>query len=182
LSWLIVTLPYWPRCSQGRHVELWTVSGTVYRYDALQRKLFSNLQSQEFFFSPKKSQSNARSVLEHCHFPYNENPTRALNTASLKCCLPSTDVIDRWGKIHACVWRFKVGSSKPITLKLTKFSQKNKVRYFPNRMVYNEHNSPPRTRACQSTGGLTSTCLQTKEKDDAASLAVTLVEYPVVVI
>ena len=30
-----------------------------------------------------------------CHFIYNENPTRALNTTSLKCCLPSTDGIDR---------------------------------------------------------------------------------------
>ena len=28
-------------------------------------------------------------------FSYNENPTRALNTASLKCCLPLTDSIDR---------------------------------------------------------------------------------------
>ena len=31
------------------------------------------------------------------HFPYNENP-RALNTTSFKCCLQSTDAIDRWGK------------------------------------------------------------------------------------
>ena len=29
------------------------------------------------------------------HFPYNENPTRALNTTSFKCCLLSTDDIDR---------------------------------------------------------------------------------------
>ena len=28
-----------------------------------------------------------------CHFPCNEKPTRALNTTSLKCCLPSTDAI-----------------------------------------------------------------------------------------
>ena len=34
---------------------------------------------------------------------YNENPTRALNTTSLKCCLPSSDAIDRWEKIHTCV-------------------------------------------------------------------------------
>ena len=40
------------------------------------------------------------------HFSYNENPTRALNTASLKCCLPSTDAIDRRERIHAYVWRF----------------------------------------------------------------------------
>ena len=33
-----------------------------------------------------------------CHFPYNENPMRALNTTSLKCCLPSADAIDRQGK------------------------------------------------------------------------------------
>ena len=37
------------------------------------------------------------------HFPYNENPTRALNTTSLKCCLPSTDAIKRRRKIHVCV-------------------------------------------------------------------------------
>ena len=28
-----------------------------------------------------------------------------------KCCLPSTDAIDRWEKIHICEWRFKVASS-----------------------------------------------------------------------
>ena len=32
------------------------------------------------------------------HFPYNENPTRALNTTSLKYCLSSTDAVDRRGK------------------------------------------------------------------------------------
>ena len=44
------------------------------------------------------------------HFLYNDNLTRAINTTSLKCCLPSTDTIDRWEKIHTCVWRFKVAS------------------------------------------------------------------------
>ena len=29
---------------------------------------------------------------------YNKNPVRALNTTSFKCCLQSTDTIDRWGK------------------------------------------------------------------------------------
>ena len=29
-----------------------------------------------------------------------ENPTRALNTTSLKCWLPSTDAIDRWKKFR----------------------------------------------------------------------------------
>ena len=37
------------------------------------------------------------------HFPYNQNPTRALKTISLKCCLPSTDAIDRWEKNLACI-------------------------------------------------------------------------------
>ena len=37
-----------------------------------------------------------------CHFPCNENLTRALNTTSLKCCLPSTDAIVKREKItHA---------------------------------------------------------------------------------
>ena len=49
------------------------------------------------FFAKKKSDSSARNVLEHCcYFPYNENPARALNTTSLKWCLPSTDAINRW--------------------------------------------------------------------------------------
>ena len=42
------------------------------------------------------------------HFPDNKNPTRALNTTSLKCRLPSNDAIERREKIHACVWRFMV--------------------------------------------------------------------------
>ena len=66
---------------------------------------------QESGLLPKKSESSAL-LQSFCHFPYNENPTRALNTTSLKCCLPSTDVIDRWEKIHACIWRFKVVSCK----------------------------------------------------------------------
>ena len=39
------------------------------------------------------------------HFTYNENPMRALNTTSIKCCLPLTDTIDRQAKIHACVMK-----------------------------------------------------------------------------
>ena len=36
------------------------------------------------------------------HFSYNENPKRALHTTSMKCCLPSTDAIDRREKFtHA---------------------------------------------------------------------------------
>ena len=58
------------------------------------------------------------------HLPYNEIPTRPLNTTSLKCCLPSADAIDRREKYHACVWRFKVVSCKRALLKSTRFSQK----------------------------------------------------------
>ena len=52
---------------------------------------------------------------------------RALNTTSLKCYLTSTDAINMWEKIHACVWRFKVASCKRTSLKSTRLSQK-KVR------------------------------------------------------
>ena len=57
------------------------------------------------------------------HFPHNENPTRALNTISLKYCLLSTDAIDRPEKMHDCVWSFKVASCQRASLKSTRFSQ-----------------------------------------------------------
>jgi hypothetical protein len=50
-------------------------------------------------YRQKKFESSAL-LRSFCNFPYNENPTRALNTTSLKCCLPSTDAIDRQEKIH----------------------------------------------------------------------------------
>ena len=37
------------------------------------------------------------------------------------------------GKIHACVWRFKIASCKRASLKSTRFSQNNKFGYFFNR-------------------------------------------------
>jgi hypothetical protein len=37
------------------------------------------------------------------HFPYNENPTRAVNATSFKFCFLSIDSIDSRGKFHACV-------------------------------------------------------------------------------
>ena len=61
-----------------------------------------------------------------CHFPYNENPKRALNTISFKCSLPSTDTIDKQEKIHVCIWRFKVASCKHALLESTRFPQKQK--------------------------------------------------------
>ena len=65
------------------------------------------------------------------HFPYTENLTRALNTTSLKYCLPSTESIDRWKKIHAYIWRFKVALCKHTSLKSTRVLQKM-VGYFSN--------------------------------------------------
>ena len=69
------------------------------------------------------------------NFPYNENPVRAQNT-SHKWCLPSTVAINRQEKIYACVWRFKVTMCKHASLKSTRFSQKDKVGYFSNWVVY----------------------------------------------
>ena len=37
------------------------------------------------------------------HFHYNENPMRALNTTSFKCCLPSADATDRREKFTICM-------------------------------------------------------------------------------
>ena len=51
---------------------------------------------------PKKSESSVLLQLFH-YFPYNENPTRALNTTSLKYYLPSIDAIDRRERIHMCI-------------------------------------------------------------------------------
>ena len=52
--------------------------------------------------SPKKSESSGL-LQSFRHFPYNENPTRALKTTSLIYCLPSTDAIDRQEQINVCV-------------------------------------------------------------------------------
>ena len=64
------------------------------------------------------------------HFPYNENPTRALNTTSLKCGLPAINAIDRRKKIYTCIWRFKDTSCKRAS-----FRKRNKVGYFSNRKL-----------------------------------------------
>ena len=61
------------------------------------RRVRSLVNTQESGFLPKKSESSEL-LQAFCHFPYNENLTRALNTNSLKWCLPSTDAIDRWEK------------------------------------------------------------------------------------
>jgi hypothetical protein len=60
------------------------------------------------------------------YFPNDENLMGALNTTSLKCCLLSTDAIDRWGEMHPSVWSFKVASCKHTSLKSTGFCTKKK--------------------------------------------------------
>ena len=72
------------------------------------------------------------------HFPYNENPTRALNSTPLKCFLPSTDAIDRYEKFtHAYE-----GSWSPHASMLHRnppgFCKENKVGYFSNRVLYSK--------------------------------------------
>ena len=70
-------------------------------------------------------------------FLTDENPMRAFNIISLKCCLPSTDAIDRREKIQACVWRLKVASSKRASLKSTSLpKKKKKIGYFSTDLVY----------------------------------------------
>jgi hypothetical protein len=56
-------------------------------------------------------------------FPYHENLTRALNTTSLKFCLPSTDTIDRWGKNSRIAYE---GSSLPHGIALHEGFRKKK--------------------------------------------------------
>jgi hypothetical protein len=74
-------------------------------------------------YHQKMSESSALVQLFR-HFPYNENLMRALNTISLKCCLPSTDTIGRQEKIHICLWKFKVTLCKHASLKSTRFWKK----------------------------------------------------------
>jgi hypothetical protein len=88
-----------------RHQWLW--SGSLFVESSMSWVYGYNLETKSF-----------------CHFPYNENPTRAINTTSLKCCLSSIDAIDRWKKIHTCIWMFKVASCKCVSLKSTRFSKK----------------------------------------------------------
>ena len=58
----------------------------------------ANLRSlanhRNLVFLPK-GLNQVRGMLFFRNFPYNENPTRTINTTSFKCYLPSTDSIDR---------------------------------------------------------------------------------------
>ena len=89
------------------------------------RRVRRLVKHRRLAFLKKKSESST--LLQSLrHFPYNENLTRAQNTISLKCCLPSNNAIDRRAKIHACLWRFRVASSKHASLQSTRFLQKQK--------------------------------------------------------
>ena len=73
-----------------------------------------------------------RGQSENRHFSYNEIPTSALNTISLKCLLPLSDTIDRREKIHACIW------GRLMQARVIEIYQLfvKKVGFFCNRVVY----------------------------------------------
>ena len=75
------------------------------------------------------------------NFPHNENPTtRALNTTSIKCCLPSTDDIDRREKTRMRMnIQGRLMQARFIQIHQV-FAKKNKVEYFSNRVVFQEKN------------------------------------------
>ena len=69
-----------------------------------------------------------------CNFLYNENPTRALNTASPKCCLPSTNVIDRREKNSRMYMKVQGQLMKTHLIEIHQvFAEKD--RYFSNRVI-----------------------------------------------
>ena len=84
----------------------------------------------------KKSESNVL-LQSFRHFPYNENLTKALNTISLKCCLPSTDAIDRREKKSRIYMKVqgRVVQARFIEIYQV-FAKINKVGYFYNRVVF----------------------------------------------
>ena len=95
-------------------------------------------ETQESGFSPKTSESSAL-LQSFGHFPCNENPTRTLNTTSLKCTCHQLTLLRGGEKIHACVWRFKVASCKRASLKFTRFSRKKRSDTFLAMKTRREH-------------------------------------------
>ena len=76
----------------------------------------------------KKSESNVL-LPSFCHFPYKQNPTRVLNTRYLTQML----LVNNWrfwqaGKIHKCVCRLKVASSRCTLLRSIRFPRKENMR------------------------------------------------------
>ena len=70
------------------------------------------------------------------HFPYNENLMTALNTPLLKCCLSSTDAVDKWGKNSRMRMKVRSYLMQARFIEIHQFSQKNKVGYFSKRVVH----------------------------------------------
>ena len=73
------------------------------KYNSIRDRLRESVLIEEVVWPHSWSSGCTGTGTGNRNFPYNENPTRAVNTTSLKCCLPSTDAIDRQEKIHACV-------------------------------------------------------------------------------
>ena len=69
-----------------------------------------------------------------CHFPYNENPMRTLNTISLKCCLALTDAIDRQEKKSSLRMKAQGPLMQARFIEIHQVIAK-KVGYFCNRLV-----------------------------------------------
>ena len=70
----------------------------------------------------------------------NENPTRALNTISLKCCLPSTALLTDWKKIAHAYECSRSPHASGLYWKPPGICKKNKVGYFSNRpYIFNLH-------------------------------------------
>ena len=69
------------------------------------------------------------------HSPYNENPTWALNTTSLKCRFPSIDAIDRQ-KNSLMGINVQGHLMQACFIEIQQVFTKKKVGYFSNRVVF----------------------------------------------
>ena len=70
------------------------------------------------------------------HFPYNENPMRALNTTSLKCCLPLT--LLKGGKNSRMRMKVQGRFMQAHFVEIHQVFTKKKVDYFSNRLVVSQ--------------------------------------------
>ena len=73
------------------------------------------------------------------HFPYNENPTRALNTTSLKWCLSTTDAIDILKKFTHAYESSRSPYGSTLHWNSSGFCTKRKFGYFSNRAAFAFH-------------------------------------------
>ena len=86
----------------------------------------------DFWLFPKhKRQLKGKKISDKKE--YYENLTRALDTTSLKCCLPSTDVIDRWGKFTHAYGDARSSHASALHWHSPGFFKK--VGYFSNRVT-----------------------------------------------